>query len=268
MASQYQIRIDLSELMGGLGSAINAYVLPTVHQAVKAVASETVYRWKDGVAKAKLWNGEKQAYIESINWLMTSDFEAVVSATYDKAEEIETGRPARDLKRMLDTSLRVRVSKKDGTRYLIIPFRHNTPGNIALAPAMPADVYKKAKRLDPSVITGTVSRLSGTGAIGLKSKKPITVPQQQYSWGARLPAGLAPKLQPYHVTDPYASMVRFSTAAGKGKSSTYMTFRVMSEKSTGWIIPAQPGQYIAKKVRDGIALDAPKVFEQAIAHLT
>jgi len=271
MASQYQIRIDLSELMGGLGSAINAYVLPTVHQAVKAVASETVYRWKDGVAKAKLWNGEKQAYIESINWLMTSDFEAVVSATYDKAEEIETGRPARDMKKVLDTSLRVRVAKHGkhaGQRYLIIPMRHNTPGNIALAPAMPPDVYKKAKRLDPSVITGTVSRLSGTGAIGLKSKKPITVPQQQYAWGGRLAAGLAPKLKPHHTTDPYAGMVRFKTSAGGGKSSTYMTFRVMGEWQTDkWIVPAQAGQYIAKKVRDSIALDAPKVFEQAIGHL-
>lgn len=268
---KYQISVDLSALMGGVGSAVNAYVLPTVHQAVKALAAETAYRWKDGVAKAKLWNGEKQAYIESINWLMTSDFEAVVSATYAQAEAIETGRAARDLKKMLDTSMKVRVAKHGkhaGQRYLIIPMRHNTPGNIALAQAMPVDVYKKAKRLDPSTITGTLQRPSGTGAISLKTKKPVMVPQQQYSWGKRLPAGLAPKLSPHHTTDIYAGMVRFKTSAGKGKSSSYMTFRVMGEwQANKWIVPAKPGLYIAKHVRDMMALDAPKVFEQAIAHL-
>lgn len=266
MANGYKVSLDLSEMLAGMEGIINAYVLPTVHQAVKAVAAETVYRWKDGVAKAKLWDGEKQAYIESINWLMTSDFEAVVSATYDQAEAIETGRPARDLKKMLSTSLKVRMSKK-GIRYLIIPMRTNTPGNFALAQAMPPDVYKKAKRLDPSSITGTVSRPSGTGAFSLKTKKPITVPQQQYAWGGKLPAGLAPKLKPHHKTDIYAGMYKFQTSAGKGKSSAYMTFRVMTENSTGWIIPAKPGLYLAKAVQDGIAVDAPRVFEEAIAHL-
>jgi hypothetical protein len=168
MSADYQIRVDLSEMLAGLGGVINAYVLPTVHQAVKAVASEAAYRWKDGVAKAKLWNGEKQAYIESINWLMLSDFEAIVSTTYDQAGAIETGRPAYDMKKRLNTSMKVRVAKHGkhaGMRYLIIPMRHNTPGNVALAQAMPEDIYKKAKRLDPSIITGTASRPSGTGAI-------------------------------------------------------------------------------------------------------
>jgi hypothetical protein len=271
MSADYQIRVDLSEMLAGLGGVINAYVLPTVHQAVKAVASEAAYRWKDGVAKAKLWNGEKQAYIESINWLMLSDFEAIVSTTYDQAGAIETGRPAYDMKKRLNTSMKVRVAKHGkhaGMRYLIIPMRHNTPGNVALAQAMPDDIYKKAKRLDPSIITGTVSRPSGTGAISLKTKKPVMVPQQQYSWGGKLPAGLAPKLKPHHTTDIYAGMYRFNTSAGKGKSSSYNTFRVMGEwQSDKWIIPAKPGLYLAKSVQDSIALDAPKVFEQAIAHL-
>jgi hypothetical protein len=265
------VKIDLSGLMGGAGSMINAYVLPTIHQAVKAVAAETAYRWKDAVAKAKLWQGEKQPYIDSINWILTSDFEGVVMASYDQAEAIESGRPARDLKKILNTSSRVRIAKHGkhaGQRYLIIPFRHNTPGNIALAPAMPKEVYAKAKRLDPSIITGTVQRASGTGAISLKTKKPVMVPQQTYEWGGRLPAGLAQKAKPHHATDLYAGMVRFKTSAGKGKSSAYLTFRIMGEwQSDRWIVPAKPGLYIAKNVRDAMAIEAPKVFEQAIAHL-
>ena len=35
-------------------------------------------------------------------------------------------------------------------------------------------------------------------------------------------------------------------------SSSYLTFRVMSEKSSGWIVGARPGLYLAKKVADDL----------------
>lgn len=265
------ISVDLAPLLNSVHSAVNAYVLPTVHQAVQAVASEISYRWKDRVAKAQLRDGEKKPYIESIRWMMTGDFSAVVSSDYQHAEAIESGRPARDMKQALDTSMKVRVATKGkhkGQRYLIIPFRHNTPGNTALAPAMPSDVYKKAKRLDPSTITGTAERVSGTGAFNPKTKKPVTVPQQKYGWGEKLPAGMREKLKPHHTTDPYAGMYRFKTSAGGAKSSAYLTFRIMGEWQTGkWIAPAKPGQHIALGVRNEMAGEAPAVFAQAIAHL-
>lgn len=267
---KYDVRVDLAALLDGVSSVITAEVLPTVHQGVKAVASEAAYQWKDAVSKANLWDGEKQPYIDSIRWMMTGDFSALVSTDFSVAEEIENGRPPRDLKRMLDTSMKVRTvqsGKNAGKRYMIIPFRHNTPGNVALAQAMPKDIYAKAKRLDASKVIGTGARLSGTGAMSLKTKKAITVPQQSYKWGSKLPAGLAAKLKETHATDIYAGMVRFKTSAGGGKSSSYMTFRVMMEGSPGWIVPAKQGLYLAKGVVDQIDLMAPKVFEQAIKNL-
>ena len=57
-----------------------------------------------------------------------------------------------------------------------------------------------------------------------------------------------PKLKDHHKTDIYDSMVRFDTSTPKAKSSAYMTFRVMSDKSSGWIVPAKPGLYLAKNV--------------------
>lgn len=267
---EYKIQVDLATLLDGVASQINAFVLPTINQAVKAVAAETAYRWRDKVAKAKLWNGEKQPYIESISWLMTGDFSATVHTDYKLAQDIENGRPAYDMKKMLDTSLKVRVShskKNSGKRYLIIPFRHNTPGQNALAPDMPTDIYKKARRLDASQVMSTTTRPSGTGAFALKTKKAISVPQQNYKWGDKLRAGLAPKLKDYHAADPYAGMVKMKTSAGKANSSAYLTFRVMMEGSPKWIVPARAGLYLAKQVRDEIAIEAPKVFEQAIKYL-
>lgn len=76
------------------------------------------------------------------------------------------------------------------------------------------------------------------------------VAQNSYKWGGRLPAGLAPKLKDHHKTDIYAGMVKFDTSTPHAKSSAYMTFRVMSDKSSGWIVPAKPGLYLAKNVAD------------------
>lgn len=229
-------------------------LLPLLEQAVRAVAQQTRIVWMEEVQKAKLWSGEKDAYAQSITWAMTGTYSAVVRASYSKADEIEKGRPPRDLKRMLNTSLKVRLSSK-GRRYLIIPFRHNTPGHGAHAKAMPDDVYQVAKQLKPSRITGKTKRLSGTGAYDMKSRKPLTVSQNVYQWGERLDKSFGKH---------YAGMVRFDTGAGKSKSSAYLTFRVMAEGSKGWVIPAQPGQPIVKTVVDKMQPLAEKAFKEAM----
>lgn len=266
MELNLKITFDLSA-QAQAASMLNKETFPLLNQAVRAVAQQMTINWQKSVYAAKLWSGEKDAYAKSINWTMTSDFMADVEATYDKASEIETGRPARDLKKMLGTSLKVRVSKK-GSRYLYIPFRHNTPGNDAHAPAMPTNIYRLAKDMAPSMIVGKTKRPSGTGAFDVKTKKLLMVPQNKYSWGSRLPAGLAPKLKEHHKTDIYANMYRFQTSTPGAKHSTFLTFRTMSEHSQGWIIPSQPGQYIAKGVVEALKPLAQKAFAEAIKRST
>lgn len=261
--AEFRISVDLSGVINAT-RAVDRTVMPLLAQAVRAVAQQTQANWMEAVQRAKLWSGEKDAYAGSIKSEMTGDFSAVVWTDYKHAEEIETGRPARDLKKMLDTSLKVRQSK-DGKRYLIIPFRHNAPGGDAHAPAMPQHVYEQAKALDPSRIVGQTQRLSGTGAFDVKSRTRLTVNQNVYRWGQSLPEGLAPKLRQQHKTDPYAGMVRFNTSTPGGKqSSTYLTFRVMHEDSQGWIVPAQPGLNLAKTVSENMQPMAEKAFNEAV----
>lgn len=243
-----------------LMKVVNQQVFPLLHQAVNAVGKQTAYNWQEAVYAAKLWSGEKDAYAKSISWQMTGDFSGYVEATYKYAEEIENGRPARDLKQMLNTSKKVRVSKK-GTRFLYIPFRHNTPGNDGLANPMPPSVYDVASNLEASIVTGQTTRQSGQ-----KGMQHLSVPQNIYNWGGRLPAGMSPKLKPHHATDPHAGMVRFDTSTpGGAKSSAYLTFRTMSEKSKGWIVPPQEGQKIAQGVIEDIRPKAQMAFQKAIA---
>lgn len=262
--SQYKLSVDLGSLLGANASIAQA-VFPMVGQAVRMVAEEGAFRWKSAVMKAKLWpEGEKHPYVESIKWKMVGPMTAEITTDFKLAGEIESGRPAKDLKRMLQTSKKTRVSMSGdhvGRRYLIIPFRHNTPsesGEGAHAPQMPSSVYAAAKKLVASRLMppGSIKpaqRMSGSGHL---------VTQHSYKWGESLPAGLAPKLKPSHASDPYAGMVRFDTSVpGSGKkSSAYLTFRVMGEWSSGWVIKPRPGLYLAKNVADGLQ----PVLEEAV----
>ena len=52
-----------------------------------------------------------------------------------------------------------------------------------------------------------------------------------------------------------------NTSSGNQKSSAYLTFRVMAEGSTGWIVPAKPAQWVARS----IAQQADKTFGDRIS---
>ena len=269
MAGEMTITFNMGSTMDVLG-VITKEVFPYMHQAVDVVGKQVATRWVEEVYKAKLWSGEKDLYAQSIHWKMTGDFSGYVEASYKWAKEIEEGRPARDLKRMLGTSLKVRRTKT-GSRFLVIPFRHNVKN-------MPPELYAQAKALEASKVTGMTQRRSGeiTG-FGMKPAKrqtpflsnpkthgPMMVNQAQYKWGGRIAAGFFGP-NPKGKVDIAAGMVRMDTSSGAQKSSAYMTFRIMSEKSQGWIVPQQPGQYIARKVIQNIQPQAEKFFQQAMA---
>ena len=261
MSSSLNLKVDLSDVMAQARGIINAEIMPRLAQAVSAVAQQGMIDWKESVTRAKLWTGEKVPYADSITWKMTGDFSAVIETEYKLASEIENGRPAYDMKRMLDTSLKVRTTKS-GKRYLIIPFRHNTPGNSATGPAMPKAVYDLARKLAPSRVTGMGKRASGLDVYDIKTRKAMTVPQRKYAWGDRLRAPTTmPKLA---QRSKYEGMYRFETSSGGSTSSSYMTFRVMMEGSPKWIVAARPGLFLAKGVVDRLGPLANQAFAQAV----
>ena len=253
---KFSISFDLGAKLDML-KVVNKEVFPLLNQAVRAVTAQTAYNWTEAVYAAKLWSGEKDAYVKSISWKMTGDFSGEVVSTYKYAEEIENGRPARDLKKMLNTSLKVRVNSK-GARFLYIPFRHNTPGNDAHAPSMPQSVYDVAKTLEASMVTGQTTRVSGLNAMDINTKQFLTVPQNTYKWGEKLVTGMAGGKN-------YNNMYRFEASTpGGAKSSVYLTFRTMSEKSKGWIVPPKGGLKIVEGVVNDMKPKANLAFQQAI----
>ena len=243
MDTTFKVDIDLSHL-GALADVVLQDMMQAVSSAVSQTAAETATAWQLAIYHVPgVRDDGKKSAIDSIKWRMTGNTSALVSSDEKTVDGIENGFPEYDMKKMLQTSQRTRQTKA-GKKYLIIPFRHNTPGHGALAGAMPSHVYDQAKNLVKSSVIGKTTRLSATGA---------TVPQSIYKWGGRLPAGLTPKMKPHHTTDIHAGMVRFNTSTGKSKSSAYMTFRVMREDQTGkWIVRAKPGLHIARDLASGI----------------
>lgn len=268
---------DLGGTLGAMG-VINKTVFPLLNQAVRAVANQTAIDWQSNVYKAKLWSGEKDAYAKTINWRMTGDFTAVVETDYRYAEDIENGRPARDLKKMLFSSLKVRRTE-DGRRFLVIPMRHN------MSKLQDAGLYQMASELDASTIVGQTQRPSGevtnmsptTGMSAApaasqtkflsnsQTKKAMMVNKNNYQWGDRLKrSAMKDAGIPASTRSWAAGMTRFDTSTGGAKSSAYLTFRIMMEGSGGWVVPAQPGQNIAQKTAQAMQPKANSAFAEAI----
>jgi hypothetical protein len=279
--SEFKISVDLSDAMNAV-PIIDRHIFPLLNKAVQVVAQKARAEWMKSVYKAKLRSGEQDAYATSITWNMTGPFSAIVETDYKNAQDIETGRPPYDLKQMLNTSPKVRRTK-DGRRFMIIPMRANTPGNTALAAAMPQAVYDAASQLDASKVVGHVKRASGeltalhakwgTRALkkqtpfasSLKTRAPMMVRSRITQWGGKLDTsnieGLTKKQK-----KQYNGMYRMEgRTPGGGKYSSYMTFRVMMEGSTGWIIPAKPGLYLAQKTAAKVQPLAEKFFREAIS---
>lgn len=237
----YNVSFDAAALIRGMNLQLEA----AIAKAVQTTALTTQAAWQQTIsAQPGIWQPIKDRYMASIK--VEFDPKGMGARIYSDdpmATPIETGIPARDMKRALDTSVKVRTAKggdHGGMRYLVIPFRHNSPGNEALAHAMPQAIYDQAKTMEKSKVTGKVLMRSGLNASSIRHKGPLMTMRNKYKWGDRLEGAAIPKR--------FQGMVRFNTSSGGQKSSSYVTFRVMGEWSSGWIIPAKPGAYIVKSV--------------------
>lgn len=267
MGRQFGIVVELAV---PLGAAFGADDLPTLAAAVRAVTEQAHAQWTKFALGAPLPSGQvihprSGAYARSIQMRQLGAFAAEVYTELPYAEAIEQGTGARDMKKMLDSSLKVRVSKS-GKRYLIIPFRHDTPDS-QMGNPMPQAVHDWWHDKSASHIVGTFARLSGTGAYDRITRKPLTVPGWRYSWGDKLQKA---DLEGLGIAGPeakrLAGMVNFRKpgGVGGGAHSQFITFRTMTEGSKGWVAKAVPGKWPARQTADLIRPVAEEAFGRAV----
>lgn len=268
----FSIHIDMSGLIPA-GSPVNGRIFQSLAQAVNRIAQHGQLIWQAYASGAALPDGRvihirTYAYKNSIKVRGTGEFSAEIYSDAAHAQALESGTRAYDMKRMLNTSMLVRRTST-GKRYLIIPFRHGTPGATGFASVMSGSVYRMWRDLKPSSVIGQGFRASGTGAIDARTRKPFMVPQRIYRqpWGTRLSEGQLREAGATGSTLRHQTgMVHFQNPAGSGggKHGNFLTFRVMSESSPGWIRKATPGYWPAKTTADRLRPIAEKAFAEAV----
>lgn len=287
MNTTFAVGVEVGHLIPP-GAAINEQTFPYLSLTVHRLAEQGQQIWRAYAGGQPLPNGHviharSGRYMRSIITRNLGAFSSEVFSDLSYAKDIENGVPARDLKRMLNTSMKVRLSKK-GKRYLIIPFRHGVPsqngngggnggGNKSATGLnqMPDSIHQLWQGLKSSRIKSTGLRVSGTGAFDVRTKKPFRVRSRQYQWGSRLTekqlsdAGVSGRALK-HMKGMVHMQSRQGASGGAGKKGhgQYLTFRVMSEDSPGWLVKAKEGAYPAKTTSNRLQPLANKALGEAM----
>lgn len=275
------IAVDLSSLMPA-NSALNRDAFPSLALAVQMVIDKAEETWKGFASGAPLPNGKSIGirsgqYLRSINQRMTGDFAGEIYSEIAYADVIERGAPARDMKEMLNSSLKVRVSQKSGKRYLIIPFRHDTGNAMSGGNAMPQPIQDWWKDKVASFVRSQHERPVHSDinetivpwriVHDIRTRGTLMTPARKYVWGSRLKsADLEALGASAQQTKRMAGMVNFRRPGQSGGAahSSFITFRVMSEGSQGWVQKARDGLYPARTTADIYRPVAEDLFRAAV----
>lgn len=169
------------------------------------------------------------------------------------ANKIERGARPFDLREGLLSGPNARIAK-DGHRYAIVPFRHQTPGTRG-ALATPMD-----QTYAPP------SAGSRSGRIGIAGH--VELGERAYKRAQRLRAGQpptidAPKLQAHHAVHAFERMYK---AGGKGHRY-YITFRTVSDRVQKFQHPGFEARNFVQYAVDHASRVAPAALRQLAEEL-
>ena len=195
-------------------------------------------------------------HADSLQYPVDNDpLTALVVNVAAHARVVEEGHPGYHLPSVMNwaTARGVHTSKA-GVRYLTVPLRHRAPGRAGggattatQAAMMPQQVYAQAKRLRPGArLTAGPSRGRARHAPGLTPYQP------RY----------APNVRPGYTP---ASVYEGMQKRGAAGHTHYLSFRVMTERSTGWHIPPRPGTHLAQIVAGRILAPITQLMQEAAA---
>jgi hypothetical protein len=155
---------------------------------------------------------------------------------------LEEGRKQFDMLAHFLKSPKTRMSK-EGKPYLIIPFRHGTPGSVTM-PEMPESVHNVVKQREFKQSRVLEGQFSQSPNVFGDMRQRFT-----YKWGSRYSSGLHKAETKQWASGKYEGMVKMSDPARK--QTGYFTFRVASAESrkrnpNAWMMPPMAGKYIAE----------------------
>ena len=230
---------------------LGAEEFPALKNAILKSGNHLLRKWVDTVKNAKSKEGWKRKYMEAIQLSRTGPLTISVMAEKNLyVSLVEEGRRRMDMKDPGEGWLsgeKVKTNKK-GQPYLVIPFRHGVPGS--RRNPMPKSVHDKIKSMTGDEISRRY-RVAGATASGRKRYTGMP---------ARFGATGMPKLKKHHTASIYAGMVR----TGGARHGQYYTFRVLSVRGRGWIIPAVPAAHAFDKVGKSVGPEIKKILADGL----
>lgn len=213
---------------------------------LKGVGAAAAHYWKK-LAQQELRSTARD-YVQGIKHTAT-DEKATVSLEGQLPNMIEKGWSGGDMREWMLSSPKAKKGK-DGP-YLVVPFRHGTPGTGGrnVGNVMPGPIHAAAKRLLPTLSRPgeAVSQASGTTKVHgtrLHPNLPMKEAARQI---------LQRKEKPHHATSIYMGMIRNAQPTKKGlRTSGYHTFRTISTHTRAagkhWVHPGIKARNLARKV--------------------
>lgn len=234
--------------------------LPRTTEAVAQAAGYIWLAWISAVEHTSLSAGEQQAYLRGLTSrdsvlhpYQGDPLQALIQNVNPDAPRLEYGFPAYHLPSVIRwAQARGAHRSKRGRWYLVVPFEHGTPGT--RSNPMPSSVYRVARRLQPGQrVTAGPTAGRAVHAGGMQPYAP------RYVRNIRLG---------YEHVSPHEAMIR---RPGRGRGSTYLTFRTMTSDSSGWWIPPRQGAHILEEVRREVMPEVNRMLtaglEQDVAAL-
>jgi len=258
------VRIDLSKLTGALAGALPHKA--DTQRVLQGIGAAAVQKWKR-LAQTELTSSSRD-YAAGIQVFYEGN-SAFVELVGTLPNLIENGFPGGDMRDWMLKSPKAKRGKNG--RYLVIPFRHGTPGTGGrnVGTAMPAAIHDVAK-----VLGATLSRPGVGGRDG------------KTAWGERLHAGLSMgktarkillrKEKSWHASSIYTGMVRKEKTYERATQSSYQTFRTISERvirgekdeqgkaTQHWYHPGVAARRFAPKVQKHVEKLAMGILTQAL----
>jgi hypothetical protein len=266
--------------------------LPHMPQALNVIGEQILVQWRkytqgESMPGTPRVINSRGPYTKSIHLNDESNGSKVIESTGPWTDWIEKGHGEIDLKPGLLSGPKARMGKKGP--YTIVSFRQGVPTSIKSNNPMPQDTYKHMINM-----TGAINKAYQSGQSAQPGTSRVTSNtggKRKTTWGYRLPAeqGGEPQAKTIkesgfgkqitfngetfrlagrtpgeytHKTGKQTGMVRMDTSAGRGKTSEYRTFRVVSMRSDprSWIVPAADPLPIRDKVIQAVAPKAQDII--------
>jgi hypothetical protein len=263
----FSISFNLPERLLGFINQFEEEIKKAVPEIISNVTTLLEIQWKQEATNS-LKSVER--YNNSFSQKQVSPFHIILENNHPAVLILERGSSPYDLKRMLDTSSHVKVSK-DGKRYIRIPFEGKVKDYIAggvdkdeiRAMAGSRFVTIKTDR-ERRIITKYGDRLTDMGNVGVK-RKYFTVLN---ATGEKFPnktnrPGMGNPFTEYKAattvnytwkSSPYENAVKMTDF--QGKTIGMKTFRTISDNSdpNSWIHPGIHASHIAEKAVEAVKM--------------